>query len=141
MKKNYLLKIRPYCLFLILSAVLFLPQTIIAQVGKTAITRWQYNKRTAVSLTYDDGSRNQFRYALPVMEELHFPATFFIITGVIEGSAYKPKFVGRPVEQIIAESGRIATDKNNFFERASASLYLGYQGALPFYRPKKVLMM
>jgi peptidoglycan/xylan/chitin deacetylase (PgdA/CDA1 family) len=67
------------------------------------------------------------------MERLHFPATFFIITGPIEGSAHQPKFVGRPVEQIIAETATVPTSENNFFERASASLYLGYAGALPYY--------
>jgi peptidoglycan/xylan/chitin deacetylase (PgdA/CDA1 family) len=104
-----------------------------AQPGKTEITKWQDGKKTAVSITYDDGSRNQFSVALPIMERLHFPATFFIITGPIEGSAHQPKFVGRPVEQIIAETATIPTSENNFFERASASLYLGYAGALPYY--------
>ena len=104
-----------------------------AQPGKTEITKWQDGKKTAVSITYDDGSRNQFSVALPIMERLRFPATFFIITGPIEGSAHQPKFVGRPVEQIIAETATIPTSENNFFERASASLYLGYAGALPYY--------
>src|SRR6185312_16180999 len=104
-----------------------------AQPGKTEITKWQDGKKTAVSITYDDGSRNQFSVALPIMERLHFPATFFVITGPIEGSAYQPKFMGRPVEQIIAETATIPTSENNFFERASASLYLGYSGALPYY--------
>src|SRR6185312_7544266 len=72
-----------------------------AQPGKTEITKWQDGKKTAVSITYDDGSRNQFKVALPIMERLHFPATFFIITGAIEGSAHQPKFIGRPVEQIL----------------------------------------
>ena len=35
--------------------------------GQTEITKWQDGKTGAVSITYDDGSINQFRYALPLM--------------------------------------------------------------------------
>jgi hypothetical protein len=51
------------------------------QVGRTEITKWQYGKSGAVSLTYDDGTINQFRVAVPIMDTFGFPATFFIITG------------------------------------------------------------
>ena len=51
------------------------------QVGKTEITKWQDGKNGAVSLTYDDGSINQFRVAVPIMDNFGLPATFFIITG------------------------------------------------------------
>ena len=47
-------------------------------VGETRIARWQYGRKGAVSLTYDDGSINQFRVAVPIMNVLGFPATFFI---------------------------------------------------------------
>ncbi|MFO7934105.1 MAG: hypothetical protein R6U78_08485 [Bacteroidales bacterium] len=33
--------------------------------GSTRILKWKDGKRPAVSLTYDDGSINQFRVALP----------------------------------------------------------------------------
>ncbi|MGH2644558.1 MAG: polysaccharide deacetylase family protein [Chitinophagaceae bacterium] len=97
--------------------------------GQTEITQWQYDKKGAISVTYDDGNRNQFKIALPIMEKLKLPATFFIITGPIKGSRYQGKFIGRPVKDIIEESAKIPTDGNNFFERASASRYLGYAGA------------
>lgn len=103
------------------------------QPGKTEITKWQNGKRTALSITYDDGSSNQFKVALPIMERMKLPATFFVITGPIKGSVYLPKFVGRPVKNIIAETATVPTNSNNFFERASASLYLGYAGTLPYY--------
>ncbi len=103
------------------------------QVGKTEITKWQNDKKTAISITYDDGSRNQFKTALPLMEKMHLPATFFVITGPVKGSVYPPKFVGRPVKEIISETASVPTNANNFFERASASLYLGYAGTLPYY--------
>lgn len=113
---------------------IFMQFSAVAQkVGKTEITKWQNDKKTAVSITYDDGSRNQFKTALPIMEQMNLPATFFIITGPVKGSVYQPKFIGRPVKEIIAETKTFPTNDNNFFERASASLYLGYSGTLPIY--------
>ena len=100
---------------------------------QTEITKWPDDKRGAVSITYDDGSMNQFRYALPVMERLKVPATFYVITGSITGSKYPPKFIGRPTQQIINESATVATNADNYFERASAAKYLGYIGANRYY--------
>ena len=99
--------------FFILTA--FLSSESFAQVGKTEITKWQDGKKAAVSITYDDGSRNQFKVALPIMERLKLPATFFVITGPIKGSVHPPKFVGRPVEKIIAETTTVPTNGDNFF--------------------------
>ncbi len=104
-----------------------------AQNGNTTITEWQYGKNGAISITYDDASRNQFTRALPVMERLKIPATFFVITGPITGSAYHGKFVGRPVEIIIKESATIPTDEHNFLERCSAAGYLGYMGTISYH--------
>ncbi len=101
--------------------------------GNTTITEWQYGKNGAVSITYDDASRNQFTRALPVMERLKFPATFFVITGPITGSTYQGKFVGRPVEVIIKESASVPTDEHNFLERCSAAGYLGYMGTISYH--------
>ncbi len=47
-----------------------------AQTGSTMITKWQYGKNGAVSITYDDASRNQFTRALPVMERLKITRYF-----------------------------------------------------------------
>lgn len=128
-----------YPFFLLLTLAFFLSAESFAQVGKTEITKWKDGKRTAVSITYDDGSSNQFKVALPIMERLKLSATFFIITGPITGSVHPPKFVGRPVEQIIAETATIPTNQSNFFERASACLYLGYAGTLPYYNKTDAL--
>lgn len=122
-----------YPSFLLLTLAWLLSAESFAQIGKTEITKWQDDKKTAVSITYDDGSRNQFKVALPIMERLQLPATFFIITGPIKGSVHPPKFIGRPVKEIIAETAHVPTNQNNFFERASACLYLGYAGTLPYY--------
>jgi peptidoglycan/xylan/chitin deacetylase (PgdA/CDA1 family) len=129
---NRINSIKPSHLFLF-TLVSFLSVQTFAQVGKTEITKWQDGKKTAISITYDDGSRNQFKVALPIMEQLKLPATFFVITGPIKGSVHPPKFIGRPMEQIIAETAMVPTNTDNFFERASACLYLGYAGTLPYY--------
>ena len=89
-----------------------------AQKTGTVIEKWKDGKDAAISLTYDDGSINQFTQALPIMNRLSLPATFFIITGQIPGSQYQGKFIGRPVDKIIAETATTPTNKDNFFERA-----------------------
>lgn len=101
--------------------------------GTTTITKWQNGKKAAVSITYDDASRNQFLKALPVMERLKMPATFFVITGPITGSKYHGKFVGRPVAEIIKESATVPTNEQNFLERCSAAGYLGYKGTISYH--------
>jgi peptidoglycan/xylan/chitin deacetylase (PgdA/CDA1 family) len=107
--------------------------------AQTEITKWQGGKAGAVSITYDDGSINQFKYALPVMKRLSLPATFYIITGPIPGSAYQGKFIGRPVRDIITETATVSTTGDNYFERASAAKYLGYIGADAYYDSSAIL--
>ncbi len=97
-------------------------------IGQTEITQWQYGKKGAVSITYDDGTINQFRVAVPIMNRLGLPGTFYIITGSIPGSKYVGKFLGRPVGKIIEEAKTIPTNADNVFERASAARFSGYKG-------------
>lgn len=94
------------------------------QQPRTDITKWQDNKLAAVSITYDDSTINQFRIALPMMNERGLPATFFVITGEIPGSEYRPMFVGRPLMEIIRESAKVPTNKANALERSSMLRYL-----------------
>ena len=106
--------------------------------SQTEIMTWQDGKKGAVSITYDDGSINQFKYALPVMKRLHLPATFYIITGPIPGSKYPGKFIGRPATEIISETATVPTNAD-YFERASAAKYLGYIGANAYYDSSAML--
>lgn len=93
-------------------------------IGQTEITKWQGNKTGAISVTYDDGIVNQLTIAKPIMDSLGLPATFYIITGKVEGSG-KGKFIGRNPQEIIAETENSPTDSSNFFERASLIAFTG----------------
>jgi peptidoglycan/xylan/chitin deacetylase (PgdA/CDA1 family) len=101
--------------------------------SETEILKWQHGKKAAISLTFDDGTRNQFSVALPMLNDLKMPATFYIITGEVEGSQFQGKFIGRPINEIIRSTADTPTNKENFFERASAIGYSGYKGALSFH--------
>lgn len=94
------------------------------QEPRTDITKWQDGKLAAVSITFDDSTINQFRIALPMLNERGLPATFFVITGEIPGSEYRPMFVGRPIMEIIRESAKVPTNKDNALERSSMLRYL-----------------
>ena len=102
--------------------------------GETEITKWQDGKTGAVSLTFDDGIITQFTRALPTMNRLGFKGTFYVVTGEMRGSRHPPRFVGRPLEEIVQETKTVPTDARNFFERASALEYPGYEGAFEMHR-------
>lgn len=101
--------------------------------GTTEISTWQYGKRGAISITFDDGSINQFRKAIPILNDLGFKGTFFIITGDIPGSTFQRKFTGRPLKEIVHESTIMPTNNANFFERASAIGFLNIDSALSYH--------
>jgi peptidoglycan/xylan/chitin deacetylase (PgdA/CDA1 family) len=100
---------------------------------RTEITKWKDGKAGAVSLTFDDGSINQFRVAVPLMKSVGFPATFHIITGEISGSRYRGTFIGRSTEAIVEETSHVPTGPTNFLERASAIGHLGLEGTLEYH--------
>lgn len=102
-----------------------------AGFSQTRILKWQDGKEGCVTLTYDDGSANQFRIAVPLMNERGLPATFFVNTGDIPGAKYRPTFIGRPIQEIVRESGAVPTSKNNFLERCSALRYLAQVRKVP----------
>ena len=62
--------------------------------------------------------------AKPILDSLGLPATFYIITGKVEGSG-KGKFIGRDPMEIIKETESVKTDSSNFFERASLIAFTG----------------
>ena len=98
---------------------------VTGQEPRTEITKWQDGKLATVSITFDDSTINQFRIALPMLNERGLPATFFVITGEIPGSEYRPMFVGRPIMEIIRESAKVPTNRDNALERSSMLRYLG----------------
>ncbi len=96
-----------------------------AQAPRTTVTQWQDGKAAAVAITYDDSTINQFRVALPLMNERGLIGTFFVITGQIPGSTHLPTFVGRPIMDILRESATVPTSAANVYERTSMLRYLG----------------
>src|ERR1041385_4289665 len=98
--------------------------TLWAQGPGTEITRWQDGAQACVSLTFDDSSINQFRIDMPLLNERGLHGTFFIETGNIEGSRYRPSFAGRPIMDIIRESEKVPTTQQNALERTSLLNYL-----------------
>jgi hypothetical protein len=99
--------------------------TLNAQNPATDITKWQDGKDAAVAITYDDSTINQFRIALPLMNERGLVGTFFVITSQIPGSKHMPAYVGRPMMDIIRESATVPTGAANVLERTSVLRYLG----------------
>lgn len=97
-------------------------------MGQTSVSKWQGNKKSAISITYDDGIITQFTVARPIMNKLNIPATYFILTGKIEG-AQQGKFIGRPQSDILKETATSKTNVDNFFERASLMAYTGISEA------------
>jgi len=100
--------------------------------GHTIITKWQGDKQAAISITYDDGTINQFTVARPIMNKLGFPGTFYINTGKVKGSGIG-KFIGRPGADIIKETASIKTNSENFFERASLIGFTGIKEAVEYH--------
>jgi peptidoglycan/xylan/chitin deacetylase (PgdA/CDA1 family) len=45
----------------------------------TTVALWQGDKKSAVSMTFDDGLKSQFNNALPLLQEHGLEATFFIV--------------------------------------------------------------
>ena len=99
-------------------------------VSKTEIMKWKGGKRAAISITFDDATINQFRHALPILDTLGFKGTFYINTADIPGSQFLPKFIGRPLGEIIKETASSPTVKDNLFERASALRFLDIEDAI-----------
>jgi peptidoglycan/xylan/chitin deacetylase (PgdA/CDA1 family) len=115
---------RRRCIHLVALCVLAAGGGLFAQEPRTQITKWQDGKEACVSLTFDDSSINQFRIGMPLLNERGLPGTFFIETGMFEGSRNKPAFVGRPIMDIIRESERVPTSRENALERTSLLNYL-----------------
>ena len=53
---------------------------------KIRIADFKDAKAGAVSYTFDDGLRNQYLIAVPIMEKLQMPGTFFIIPGQVSAT-------------------------------------------------------
>ncbi|GAB6011543.1 polysaccharide deacetylase family protein [Viscerimonas tarda] len=69
----------------ILVACCFVSQAA-AQTELIRIAKYKDDKAGAVSYTFDDGSRNQYLIAAPILERQRITATFFIVAGEVATS-------------------------------------------------------
>ncbi|HZJ36473.1 MAG TPA: polysaccharide deacetylase family protein [Gillisia sp.] len=132
MLSNFIISKNKIILFGIIGLLVSCATKTEENIGQTIVTKWQADKRSAISITYDDGIINQLTVARPIMNKLGLPATFYIITGKVSGSG-KGKFIGRPNDEIIKETASIKTNTENFFERASLIGFTGTSEAIDYH--------
>jgi len=68
---------------------------------------WQAAAKPAVVVTFDDGYADNFLEALPILEEVGVPATFFVSTGTI---GTRREFWWHELEHIILEGSNLPGD-------------------------------
>src|SRR5438045_1993499 len=72
---------------LILICVLFWNRHLYSQAPTVSICNYLNNKSAAVSITFD-GCKDQFLVGQPIMDNLGFDATFFIITNYTPATGF-----------------------------------------------------
>ncbi|MDR1304717.1 MAG: polysaccharide deacetylase family protein [Verrucomicrobiales bacterium] len=71
-----------------LAAPLALTTTVSgAEPAPVRIAKYRDNKAAAVCYTFDDGLRSQYTLAVPILNRLKVPGTFFIVSGPVASSA------------------------------------------------------
>lgn len=74
-----------------------------------------------VALTFDDGYRDFYENAFPILKERKLPATVFVITGLLEGKVQLPRYRDRPQSAAPLSWGMLREMKNSDIEIGSHS--------------------
>jgi peptidoglycan/xylan/chitin deacetylase (PgdA/CDA1 family) len=86
-----------------------------------------------VVISFDDASEGQFTNALPVLERLSMPATFFVMTVVLD----KPNWLSREQVRMLDRAGM--TIGAHTFDHHPVTEYTGTDWAAQLQRPKAEL--
>jgi len=62
-----------------------------AHAGPLSIAPFRGGADAAVSLTFDDGSQNQYDVAVPILNDFKMKGTFFVVSGVVRDKKEDPR--------------------------------------------------
>ena len=73
---------------------------VVPLVDVPALARVPRRSRPAVAITFDDGYRDNYSHAFPILEDFGARATFFLTVGVVEGDLHLDGRVASTVEDL-----------------------------------------
>lgn len=99
---------------------------------------WSSVKKPSVIITFDDGYADNFKQALPILEDLEIPATFFVSSGYLNS---KNEFWWDEIEKIILMTKNIPDYFNLNYSNLSRNWIIkNYQDRLLLYNDLISLM-
>lgn len=87
----------------------------------------------AIIISFDDNSIGQFKYALPVLDQYHFKAVFFIMTVAIGKDHYMS---AAQIKQLVQQGHEIGL---HTWDHHKVTQYIAADWALQLYKPRQQL--